>query len=208
MKKIISLTLLLLGGSMLSCLLLMTGCIKQQDAYFIYTKITSSINNRSSDSVVALPPDTIAHSSFTINIHAGVQRSGDLLGSRLSFNNAAYAFQFDDPLDYKNADPIEHIKIITLGKYNDSYPAGSDISGLCIYTPASNVADFSTEQIIEILNFNSVDNQWDNSVGLKNFSVKIAEAPAELGIQRFAIVLESSNNTILKDTTVQVFIKP
>ncbi|GEM_PF-6653233 len=208
MKKIISLTLLLLGGSMLSCLLLMTGCIKQQDAYFIYTKITSSINNRSSDSVVVLPPDTIAHSSFAINIHAGVQRSGDLLGSRLSFNNATYAFQFDDPLDYKNADPIERIKIITLEKYNDSYPAGSDISGVCIYTPASNVADFSTEQIIEILNFNSVDNQWDNSVGLENFSIKITEAPSEIGIQQFAIILESANHTTLKDTTIQVVIKP
>lgn len=207
MKKIISLTLLLLGGSMLSCLLLMTGCIKQQDAYFIYTKITSSINNRSSDSVVALPPDTIAHSSFAINIQADVQESGDLT-SILRLNNAAYAFQFDDPLDYKNADPIERIKIITLEKYNDSYPAGSDISGVCIYTPASNVADFSTEQIIEILNFNSVDNQWDNSVGLENFSIKIAEAPSEIGIQQFAIILESANHTTLKDTTIQVVIKP
>ncbi len=125
----------------------------------------------------------------------------------LPATNQAYAFQPSKPYIYSTED-ITDIKVIALNDYNSQYPAGSDVSNICVFGSA-NRSDTSDRTKAAFLEYYNDDYNRQSSYSLPNldFGFSITQQPdTTYTKQRFAVTLHTDKQAELTDTTQTIII--
>lgn len=206
MKKLLALLTFLIGGSLSLFVLSVMGCAKAKHT-FLYKDFHSSVIRYDPNGLeVSLKKnDTALYPNFLIEDVPDIMKI--TLNRPALTGNSAWAFQ-PGPQEYKPAEKISSIKIITLNPYNSNYPAGADITQACRFIVTrsfNNNNDSLLASAIENLNAGYSDNGSEVPPSLRIF---LREQPASLAPQQFAVELKTEVNAYIRDTTISFYLKP
>ncbi|MES2477501.1 MAG: DUF5034 domain-containing protein [Bacteroidota bacterium] len=123
---------------------ILIGCIKNQcncpipkTGKFQYNELKAQniiyhIDGNKSFTTETTLADTIDYKQFGINIQSSYDIVYNKKGNFFNFMNSAYACDCTGD-SYTAFDELDSIKLITLSKLNETFPAGSDVSGFLRY---------------------------------------------------------------------------
>ncbi len=176
-------------------------------------KQVSSIQDLHCDILVDNIPisenSTVLKDTFTIR---GYLVHNTLIAANWSFTNKAYAYSPAEP-SIKVLEKITDIKVFTVNDYNSHYAAGTDISDSCLFK-ANTYSDYDYsynptkyESKASFLKRTSdVPDDFSTS-SINSFKVKPLTYATSGTQQQLVVMLVTSRNTMVRDTTISFHIQ-
>ncbi|HLO70344.1 MAG TPA: hypothetical protein VK167_05715 [Flavipsychrobacter sp.] len=177
-------------------LLLLTGIGCNDDKQvFVYERPSFSIIDIYNSRVLA-ENDSVIYSNMTLQLKMAVTKFS--VGIGMPRSNKAYAMMRKDESELAPGEKIKTFKIISLYDYNVKFKAGADITDSCVIKEGNSTYD--RKSLIARMN-KTYSDIYIGSGALQGLNITIKNPPAVQSLQRFAIVFETENQSVLTDTT-------
>lgn len=210
MKRLIGFLVFFIGGSLLLFTISLMGCHKGY-SYYMYKDITTDLEHRPDPE---LPPvmlnelDTANADNFSARVVFEIMNVDRRYASRFLMGNAVYAFQYDYPTFENIEGEISDIRIVSLFDYNNDFPSGSDVSGACLFStsPLTILDDKAVnKQTLIASSHNYGKGSMEGYFHQFYFYPPVVTTGSR---QQFVIEVVMEQNTIVRDTTAEFFLKP
>lgn len=215
MKKLVSVVIFFIGGSVLIAIIGLIGCGKTQ-YHTIYKDIALHFVKSYIDSNnYHIITDTLQHNDTVIfdTLIGSFTLESNVLACKdnLHFGNNAYAMEID-PASYHSLQEITSLKIYCLNNYNQQFHSGDDIAdSILYYSNYSNDISvylqqaYSKDSIISFLNDPQSGQYY---IANKYIEFVFTSPPSLLSLQQFVIELKTEDGIIMRDTSAAIFIRP
>ncbi|OSZ82699.1 hypothetical protein CAP35_05400 [Chitinophagaceae bacterium IBVUCB1] len=178
------------------------GCNNQKER-FLYERPSFTVADTYNGRILG-DNDSVFFSNMTLQVKIGSTKFN--VGIDMGIGNKAYASMRKDKVEIAPGEKISNIKIISLYDYNNKFKAGADIIDSCVLKEGKSVHD--RKSLIKRMNTTYSEYYYAAGGALQSLDITIKNPPSSISSQRFAIVFETENQSVLTDTTRLFTIKP